>query len=49
MKALDKLKNLNPFKKPDVKKEETKETAIGPWVKVIEVHFDKENPGRAYF
>ena len=47
MKALDKLKSLNPFKKP-VKKE-TKETAIGPWVKVIEVHFDKENPGRGYF
>ena len=34
MKALDKLKNLNPFKKPDVKKEVTKETALGPWVKV---------------
>ena len=48
MKALDKLKNLNPFKKPAVK-EETKETAKGPWVKVIEVHFDKDNPQRGYF
>ena len=48
MKALDKLKSLNPFKKTVVK-EETKETAIGPWVKVIEVHFDKDNPGRGYF
>ena len=47
MKALDKLKNLNPFKK--TKTEVTKETAIGPWVKVIEVHFDKDNPGRGYF
>ena len=48
MKALDKLKSLNPFGKV-TKKEETKETAVGPWVKVIEVHFDKENPGRGYF
>jgi len=48
MKALDKLKQLNPFGKTS-KKEETKETAVGPWVKVIEVHFDKENPGRGYF
>ena len=48
MKALDKLKNLNPFKKPTAK-EETKETAKGPWVKVIEVHFDKDNPQRGYF
>ena len=50
MKALDKLKNLNPFKK--IKKQEvteTKETAKGPWVKVIEVHFDKDNPQRGYF
>jgi hypothetical protein len=47
MKALDKLKSLNPFQKTI--KEDTKETAIGPWVKVIEVHFDKENPGRGYF
>ena len=47
MKALDKLKSLNPFKKTI--KQETKETAIGPWVKVIEVHFDKDNPGRGYF
>ena len=48
MKALDKLKQLNPFSKTP-KKEDTKETAIGPWVKVIEVHFDKDNPGRGYF
>ena len=50
MKALDKLKQLNPFSK-NVKKEveETKETAKGPWVKVIEVHFDKNNPQRGYF
>ena len=49
MKALDKLKNLNPFKKKPAVKEETKETAKGPWVKVIEVHFDKDNPQRGYF
>jgi len=50
MKALDKLKGLNPFQKKTVdKKEETKETAVGPWVKVIEVHFDKDNPQRGYF
>jgi hypothetical protein len=42
---LDKLKNI--FNKS--KKVETKEEAIGPWVKVIEVHFDKENPQRGYF
>ena len=48
MKAFDKLKNLNPFKKPE-KEQETKETAKGPWVKVIEVHFDKDNPQRGYF
>ena len=42
---LDKLKNI--FNK--TKKVETKEEAIGPWVKVIEVHFDKENPQRGYF
>ena len=48
MKAFDKLKNLNPFKKPAVN-EETKETAKGPWVKVIEVHFAKDNPQRGYF
>ena len=47
MKALDKLKNLNPFKTKS--NEVTKETAVGPWVKVIEVHFDKENPQRGYF
>ena len=50
MKALDKLKNLNPFRKPEKQElQETKETAKGPWVKVIEVHFDKDNPGRGYF
>ena len=52
MKALDKLKQLNPFSKTTKKEqetEETKETAIGPWVKVIQVHFDKDNPGRGYF
>ena len=31
------------------KEEETKETAKGPWVKVVEVHFDKDNPTRGYF
>jgi hypothetical protein len=41
---LNKLKNV--FSKS---KEVTKETAIGPWVKVIEVHFDKENPTQGYF
>lgn len=30
-------------------KEETKENALGPWVKVVEVHFDKDNPQRGYF
>ena len=50
MKALDKLKSLNPFQKKKPKKNvETKETAKGPWVKVIEVHFDKDNPQRGYF
>lgn len=29
--------------------ENEKEKAIGPWVKVIEVHFDKDNPQRGYF
>lgn len=42
---LDKLKNI--FNKS--KKVEAKEEAIGPWVKVINVHFDKDNPGRGYF
>jgi hypothetical protein len=28
---------------------ETKETAIGPWVTVVEVHFDKTDPTRGYF
>ena len=51
MKALDKLKSLNPFQKTVNKqdKEVTKETAVGPWVKVIEVHFDKDNTQRGYF
>ena len=42
---LDKLKNI--FNKS--KTGETKEQAVGPWVKVIEVHFDKDNPQRGYF
>ena len=29
--------------------EVTKENAVGPWVKVVEVHFDKDNPTRGYF
>ena len=41
---LNKLKNI--FAKSET---ETKETAKGPWVKVIEVHFDKENPTQGYF
>ena len=51
MKALDKLKSLNPFQKTVNKKDKevTKETAVGHWVKVIEVHFDKDNPQRGYF
>jgi len=28
---------------------ETKENAIGPWVKVVDVHFDKDNPTQGYF
>lgn len=31
------------------KEVETKENAIGPWVKVVEVHFDKDNPTQGYF
>ena len=42
---LDKLKKIF-YKSKDV---ETKEEAIGPWVKVVEVHFDKDNPTRGYF
>ena len=42
---LDKLKKI--FNKS--KEVETKEEAIGPWVKVVEVHFDKDNPTRGYF
>jgi len=30
-------------------KEETKESAKGPWVKVIEVHFDPKDPTKGYF
>ena len=41
---LNKLKNI--FDKSET---ETKETAKGPWVKVIEVHFDKDNPTKGYF
>lgn len=42
---LDKLKKIF-YKSKNV---ETKEEAIGPWVKVVEVHFDKDNPTRGYF
>jgi hypothetical protein len=28
---------------------ETKETAIGPWVTVVKVHFDPKDPTRGYF
>ena len=42
---LDKLKNI--FVKS--RQVETKEEAVGPWVKVVEVHFDKDNPTRGYF
>jgi hypothetical protein len=41
---LDKLKNI--FKSS---KKLTKETAKGPWVTVVEVHFDKDDPTRGYF
>ena len=41
---LNKLKNI--FAKS---KTETKETAKGPWVTVVEVHFDKDNPTKGYF
>ncbi len=40
----NKLKQI--FSKPTV---ETKETAKGPWVKVVEVHFDPADPTRGYF
>jgi|TARA_B110000914_G_C15351858_1_gene394305 hypothetical protein len=42
---LDKLKNI--FKKSA--KTTKKEDAMGPWVKVVEVHFDKDDPTRGYF
>lgn len=29
--------------------EDEKAKAVGPWVKVVEVHFDKNNPTRGYF
>ena len=29
--------------------EETKETAKGPWVKVVNVHFDPKDPTKGYF
>jgi hypothetical protein len=40
----DKLKKI--FSKSN---EETKETAIGPWVKVVKVHFDPKDPTKGYF
>jgi hypothetical protein len=40
----DKIKKI--FSKSD---EVTKENAIGPWVKVVEVHFDPKDPTRGYF
>lgn len=43
----EKLKQI--FARANTDPEITKETAVGPWVKVIEVHFDKENPTRGYF
>ena len=43
----DKLKQI--FARANTNPEETKETAVGPWVKVVEVHFDKDNPTRGYF
>lgn len=43
----EKLKQI--FARANTDPEVTKETAVGPWVKVIEVHFDKENPTRGYF
>lgn len=30
-------------------KTETKETAKGPWVKVVNVHFDPKDPTKGYF
>jgi|TARA_B110000503_G_scaffold136225_1_gene218190 hypothetical protein len=40
-----KLKNI--FKKSE--NIEKKEDAIGPWVKVVKVHFDKDDPTNGYF
>tara|TARA_R110000868_G_C10879025_1_gene762810 strand:+ start:356 stop:649 length:294 start_codon:yes stop_codon:yes gene_type:complete len=31
------------------KAKETKETAVGPWVDVVKVHFDPNNPTQGYF
>jgi hypothetical protein len=42
----EKLKQI--FTKPAVA-EETKETAKGPWVKVVNVHFDPNDPTKGYF
>lgn len=36
--------------KEEVKEvKETKETAMGPWVDVVKVHFDPNNPTQGYF
>ncbi len=35
--------------KKDIDTSDTKENAKGPWVKVVDVHFDKDNPQRGYF
>jgi hypothetical protein len=43
----EKLKQI--FAKTQTSEEVTKENAVGPWVKVVEVHFDKDNPTRGYF
>jgi hypothetical protein len=46
----DWLVMFDKIKKIFAKSEEvTKENAVGPWVKVVEVHFDKDNPTRGYF
>lgn len=42
----EKLKQI--FNKSAVA-EETKETAKGPWVKVVNVHFDPKDPTKGYF
>ena len=43
----DKLKQI--FSKTKINEDVTKENIVGPWVKVVEVHFDKDNPTRGYF